>query len=307
MNEGLQQIRKLVGGVNPEQLRYVDCFIGEQIAVFMPQGGACFYALASLHSHPSYMFIFSFNDQTRLVVDGKTMALTPGRIFSLSPGIAHHELPSEFPPRYVAVFINGSFFDSQLSQYQVRRDIVFRGESHDAPSNFLSLLKEFMIEANSKAPGGDSVLHALSIEICHSIIRSMFGINPLHDRKVFRMEIGRAVEYIHSNLGRKINVEEMAEIANMSPSHFSRIFKEEIGKSPIDYLNQTRLNRAKKLLLAGDKSITEIALECGFGSSAYFSDRFFKKFKLTPSEYQKNLISKKNGGISKDGGPLGIR
>ena len=66
------------------------------------------------------------------------------------------------------------------------------------------------------------------------------------------------------------------------------------------------MKRAKKLLLAGDESITEIALECGFGSSAYFSDRFYKQFKLSPSEYQNSFKSKKESRISKDSSPLGI-
>jgi AraC-like DNA-binding protein len=300
MEEDLQRICTLVGEVSPEQLRYVDCFIGEQICLFMPQGGACFYALTPLHSHPSYMFILPFNDQVFLAIDEKTTAVTPGKIFLLSPGIKHHELPSDSPPRYVAVFIDRLFFESQLSQYQTGECVGLRGKFHDIPPNFLSLLKEFMAETNNKMPGSNSVLYALSIEICHSLIRSIFGIESLYNRETPRLEIGRSIEYIHSNLDRKITVEEMAKIAHMSLSHFSRIFKEETGKSPADYLNKVRLDRAKKLLLAGDKSITEIAIESGFGSSAYFSDRFFKKFKISPSEYQKNLISKKNSGISKD-------
>ncbi|MBI5587939.1 MAG: helix-turn-helix transcriptional regulator, partial [Deltaproteobacteria bacterium] len=102
----------------------------------------------------------------------------------------------------------------------------------------------------------------------------------------------------------KITVQDLAEIACMSQTHFTRVFKKELGKTPMEYLNRIRMERVKKLLLAGDKSITEIALECGFGSAAYLSASFRKTYRTSPSDYlktfKKGLIPKKNGWILKD-------
>ncbi|WML34372.1 AraC family transcriptional regulator [Clostridium sp. OS1-26] len=106
-----------------------------------------------------------------------------------------------------------------------------------------------------------------------------------------------AVTAMHSNLHKKITVEDLAKIANMSPSYYVRTFKKETGQSSIGYLNQIRLERVKRLLLEGDKAITEIALECGFSSSAYLSSSFYNKFKISPTDYR-NLLKK--GDISKD-------
>ena len=86
----------------------------------------------------------------------------------------------------------------------------------------------------------------------------------------------------------KITVGVLASVAHLSASHFARGFKEETGKAPMEYAHDLRLERAKKLLLAGDKSITEIALECGFNSPSYLSACFQKQYKMTPSEYRKN-------------------
>ena len=303
----LESIRRLVGQIDKEQLRYVDCFPGADIGLFMPVGGACFYALTPLHSHPSYMFILPFNDQTSLQIEGKTVTATPGRIFSLSPDIVHHELPSDSPPRYIAVFIGKEFFENQITPYPINKEVIFRGESYDMVPGLLTLLKRFMLESDNKVPGAGIVLNALSIEICHGIIRSIFDFALINDRISSRIEIDRVIEYLHSSLDKKITVEEMAKTARMSSSHFSRIFKKEIGKSPIDYLNQIRLERVKKLLLSGDKSITEIALECGFNSSAYLSACFYKKHKLSPTDYQrsmkKGLIPEKHGKILKNRSP----
>lgn len=304
MENDLDHIRNLLGATDKEQLRYVDCFIGEDIGLFMPVGGACFYALTPGHSHPSYMFILSFNDQTSLQVNGKVITSEPGKILAMSPCIEHHELPSCAPPRYIAVFIDKMFFEEQLGKYPVNLDIVFMGESYNIDRNIFTLLKRFMIEAENRVPGREAVLLALSLEICHSIIRSIFEFSPEHDRISSRMEIDRAVEYIHANSGKKLAVDEMAGIAHMSPSNFSRVFKKEMGRPPMDYLKQVRLERAKKLLLAGDRSITEIALECGFNSPAYLSACFYRQFNMSPTGYRKGLkkgvISKKDNRISKD-------
>jgi AraC-like DNA-binding protein len=293
----LKKISKLVGAITKEQLRYVDSFMEENIGIFMPVGGPCFYALTPMHSHPSYMFVLPFNDQTYINIDGKIITAKHGKLFALSPDIVHHECPSDYPPRYIAIFIDKGFFEKQLSRYPIKQDIVFHGESYDVTLNLLPLLKRFMIEADNKMSGSEAVLHGLGLEICHTIARGIFNFIPANDRISSRMEIDRVIEYLHSNLDKKITVEGMAKIAYMSPSHFARIFKQEIGKSSIDYLNQIRMERAKKLLLAGDKSITEIALECGFNSPSYLSACFYKKNKITPSEYQNTL---KNGSISKN-------
>ncbi|MBI5043364.1 MAG: helix-turn-helix transcriptional regulator [Nitrospirae bacterium] len=304
MKDELYKIRKLVGEITKDQLRYVDSFVAENIGLFMPVGGPCYYALTPLHSHPSYMFALPFNDQTSIKIDGKIITPMYGKIFAMSPNILHHELSSDSPPRYIVILIDKEFLEGQICQYPVTQAAIFRGESYDMAQDLLSLLKKFMIEADNKMAGSETVLNALSLEICHSIIRSIFNFVHKNDRISSRMEIDRVIEYLHSHLGEKITVEEMARIANMSSSHFSRVFKKEIRKTPIDYLSQIRIERAKKFLMAGDKSITEIALECGFNSSAYLSACFYKRYKISPSEYQKGLkkgsISKKDNRILKD-------
>ena len=296
MRQKIGAIRKLVGRVTEEQLRYVDCFAGEHIGLFMPVGGACFYALTPEHSHPAYMFLLHFDDRTSMKLGGKTITARHGKIFALPPGIAHQELPSDSPSRYIAILIEEVFFNKQLSLYPADPAIPIGGEFYDAASDLLPLLNKFMIEADNEMPGSEEVLHALAVEIAHVLIRGMAGCTPAHDRMSARVEIGRAVEYMHTNIGRKIVIDELAKAACMSPSHFSRVFKTETGKSPLDYLNGVRMERAKKLLKAGDKSITEIALECGFGSPAYLSASFRKEFKITPSGFRQAL---KKGGISK--------
>jgi len=299
----MESIRRLVGEVSAEDLRYVDCFPGDKAALFMPSCGACFYALTPRHSHPSYMFVLALNDATDISVGRTIIRGEPGRLFALSPGIEHHELPSDSPPRYIAILVDRDFFESRLSEYPVKRDAVFRGEYYDVRGDLLPILKRFMAEAADRPPGCRDMLVALSSEICHSIIRGMFGISPRGDRISARIEVDRAIEHMHANLSEKITLQDMARVAGMSPSHFSRVFKREAGEPPVQYLSRIRMERARRLLSSGDGSITEIALSCGFGSPAYLAGRFAKKFGLSPREFRESLgksqISKKRDRILK--------
>ncbi|MDD5772393.1 MAG: AraC family transcriptional regulator [bacterium] len=294
--EILKQVRGLVGPIIEEQLRYVDCFVTKNIGLFTPVGGACFYSLSLEHSYPSYMFVISFNDETKFKIYGKIISSVSGKLFCLSPDIPHHELPSEFPPRYIAIFVNKYFFKRQLAMYKVKQNIKFTGEFYPVNQQLLPLLRKFMIESDNKMQGSEIILHALNLEICHSMIRGIFNFAPEFDRISNRLEIDKAIEYLYSNLDKKITVEKLAKVACMSPSHFFRVFKKEIGQAPQDYLNKVRMKIIKNLLKASNKSITEIALDCGFGSSSYFSACFKKAFNITPSDYRKTFIK---GSISK--------
>ncbi len=295
MKHDLSKIQRLVGSVTTEQLRYVDCFVGEDVGLFMPVGGPCYYGTLPNHTHPAYMLTLPFNDQTFVDIGGKTIQARHGMIFALSPDIVHHELPSDYPPRYIAIFIVKEFFEEQLYQYPGDQGTVFHGDLYKAPAALLPLLKRFMIEADNKVPGAKAVLHAIGVEICHTIIREIIGVSQ-NDKVSSRIEIDTVIEHIHSHIDEKLTIADMADVAGMSPSSFSRTFKKEVGIPPAEYLIQIRLDRAKKLLLAGDKSITEIALECGFNSPAYLSASFHKRFNLTPSEY---LNGSRKGRISK--------
>lgn len=291
MKNQLSSIRRLVGEITKEQLRYIDYFVADEIALFMPVGGPCFYAITPEHTHRGYMFVLNFNEQVIVRLDGKKITGRPGKVFALSPDIPHQELFSESPPRYICILISKRFFKKHFLLYSRRKPVVFRGTFLDPGEGFPLLLKRFMIEADSRTAGANAVLGALGVEICHALIRAIVKTPAAQGQIADRVEVNRVIEYLHSHMDDKITIEVMASVAHLSPSHFFRVFKAETGKAPMVYVQDIRLERAKKLLLAGDKSITEIALDCGFGSSSYLSACFQKEYKMSPSDYQKGTRS----------------
>ena len=78
----------------------------------------------------------------------------------------------------------------------------------------------------------------------------------------------------------------MAQLLDMSPFHFSRLFKQSIGMTPHQYLSQQRVERAKQLLKKTDRLIIDIALECGFSSHSHLSKQFRQITGITPKAYR---------------------
>jgi AraC-like DNA-binding protein/ligand-binding sensor protein len=102
-----------------------------------------------------------------------------------------------------------------------------------------------------------------------------------------------ARKYIENKFKETVTVAEIATHVYMSESYFSHQFKEQVGISPVQYLNRYRIEKALQLLKKGTLSKTEIAFEAGFNTLTHFN-RIFKKFmKLSPSEYQKSRNGKK--------------
>lgn len=110
---------------------------------------------------------------------------------------------------------------------------------------------------------------------------------PVRIRHLKIQQLKPVLEYIEGNYSQPITLDTLSRIAGMSPKYFCRIFRTVIHRTPIDYLNYYRIEKACYLLETEDLSITEVAYHCGFNDSSYFI-RCFKKYKqITPTKYLK--------------------
>ena len=100
-----------------------------------------------------------------------------------------------------------------------------------------------------------------------------------------------AINYMQANLHTEISRDQVAEIACLSPSHFSRVIKQTYGQSFTDLLSKFRVDKAKELLMHTDKSLIQIAYDCGFNDQSYFTKVFQKYAAQTPGEYRRSRSS----------------
>lgn len=94
------------------------------------------------------------------------------------------------------------------------------------------------------------------------------------------------LSYIHTNYGQKITLDELAQVAYISKRECQRIFQASISKSPVEYIVEYRLEKAKESLRMTSLPIIEIALQTGFSNSPYFAKIFKQNTGMTPAEYR---------------------
>jgi len=97
----------------------------------------------------------------------------------------------------------------------------------------------------------------------------------------------KAMAFIHSHYKEPISRHDLADHVGLSERHLNRSFIQELGISPMTYLNRFRIQKARRLLEDGGKGITEIAMEIGFSSSGYFTRVFRDEVGISPSAYSK--------------------
>lgn len=100
-------------------------------------------------------------------------------------------------------------------------------------------------------------------------------------------DIGRALTYILDHITSEISLDALADYSHLSVSHFKQKFRDQMGISPRNFINQQKIEHAKALLLDGI-SITDVSMTLGFSSSSYFAFIFKKYTSFTPSEFIQN-------------------
>ncbi|MEO1255915.1 MAG: AraC family transcriptional regulator, partial [Bacteroidota bacterium] len=95
------------------------------------------------------------------------------------------------------------------------------------------------------------------------------------------------IQYIKDHLHESLCVSTLAEKAYMSEPTFHRVFRNEIGMSPIHFINQTRIKKATAMLSDPNIKMKEVFLTCGFSNPSYFNRTFKKIHGVSPKNYQR--------------------
>jgi len=127
-------------------------------------------------------------------------------------------------------------------------------------------------------------------ELCAWLVsmleRIMDAIKAQHHYPVGVL-LGMAMKYMQDHLQDELSRDEVAKVACLSPSHFSRMVKQAFGQSYTDLLSHLRVEKARELLVLTDKSLIQIGLESGFSDQSYFSKVFQKFTGRPPGEYRR--------------------
>lgn len=179
-------------------------------------------------------------------------------------------------------FISQVAIASEIDIHQI--ELVNRFGIYDAQMKWLgqSLLAEMQSNGLAGKLYTESLLSLLVIHLLRQ--HSAFGQALQIDQRQFSpSRLKQVLEYIHDHLGQNLSLADLANLANLSPSRFTRVFRQETGVSPHQYLIHARIERAKHLLRSGGEiSIGNIAHQVGFADQSHFTRHFKRIVGVTP-------------------------
>lgn len=248
-----------------------------------------------VHMHPYYEVFYLINGDCTFFIDHNIYRLNKGDLVIVPAGELHKSTYPEkgFSERYVLCFressldwlvdivgrelVNESLKMGVISIPEKRRDYVE------------ALLHKMLFESEGQDVLSPGFIKAGLIEFVLFMIRCQrFEQNIVKEMDVDNQLMQEIATYIYENYEKKITLDDMSVKFHISRSYLSKKFKAVTGFGFKEYLVNVRIKNACRLLLETNKSITDIAFECGFNDSNYFGDAFRHVKGVSPNKYRRN-------------------
>lgn len=239
------------------------------------------------HSHDSYAFGTIDDGAMRFWHGGAEHAAWPGDVFSINPGEVHDGRAGVAGGcRYRMLYVEGPAIEALVAADapSVRRGFALQGPVLRDPR-----CARRVRALHASLDGEDIEL----LEQQSRLLHFLFGMFSAYGRPRVaarnagdeRRCIARAKDYIAGRLGEPVRLTEIAADIGLSPYYFLRTFRRATGMPPHAYQNQLRLERARRLLRAGETP-AQVAAELGFADQSHLHRRFKAAFGVTPGQYR---------------------
>ena len=253
------------------------------------------------HWHNSFELIEVVEGKFYCNVDGSEFLINKGNICIINRGRLHHiytEDHNAFKCRKKTIIFNPDYFIKDQNIYEkyilplLEKDAFAHIQFNIKKGIGLdinTLMKEIEALEDEKPIGYELEEYSL----IYKVIRYLYlayqsSKQTIHTAYDANVQIQRNMtSFIHEHFGSKIGLEDIAEAGQVSKSTCIRLFHKYTGKSPIDFLNNYRLQMSAEKLVTTSEQITEIAYACGFGQPSYFNRLFLKEYNMTPNQYRK--------------------
>ena len=241
------------------------------------------------HYHEDVEMVFVECGRFELFINNQIYELFEGDVVFVNSFVPHKTLTHIGNRKLLLQFKHNLFSSEQMLMplFPKKNDFaIFRKDSEQNKSLtfcFEKLSREFEDQKKSYT----SFIKASFYEILAVLYRFEILDNP--EEISLPPECERflpALQYVYDNIAFPVSLGEISDMLNIDRSYFCRLFKKTMNMSFMEYVYILRLNKAEELLLHSDMPITEIAIESGFSSPAYFTKIFKEKKGYTPSFYK---------------------
>lgn len=261
-------------------------------------------------SSPFTRLYYVTKGTANVILPDGILRLSPGNMY-LVPAFARHsnECHGEFEHYYIHIYeelhSNSGFLDYFLFPHEIPAGdyelYLFRRlceinpsiRLHNSdPSSYDSYNN--LIKYIAQTRHGDMSDRVESRGILYQLMARFFKLaKPKYAVRDSRIK--KSLEYINTNLQKNIRVDDLSGILCLSRDHFIRLFKNEMGVTPVQYINGKKIEKAQLLLVTENMSIKEIAYMLSFEDNSYFNRLFKKIVGVTPLEYRKGMKGTLNG------------
>lgn len=191
----------------------------------------------------------------------------------------------QLSPALVAKVAEEAF---DLDPSRVHFPVLYYDQSSPEVINTLTALRNELLHGE---PGGRLCAESLANVLVVQLIRQMSNRQGLQGTirgsggRLPRHVLREVEEYIHAHLDKKIALADLAGVANLSEFHFARLFKQTTGLPPHQFVIHRRIECAKRLIVAGRLSLSQIAIEVGFSDQSQLNRHFKRIVGVTPKQF----------------------
>ena len=234
--------------------------------------------------HKDIELDFIISGEVQVYLDDKPIAASTGDIVCVNPYVIHRFVPIGTARAGILMINTGFLTKNDIDITKVRLDEIIK-DPHVA-----ELYRDIMTEHSREQELSEAAIRAdilrLIVFVCRNYSRSDSTVQELSDLRSFGRSFeytSRAIDYVNANFRRKLSLDEISAAAGTSKYHFLRTFKKVTGYTVTDYINKVRCEYARSLLVSGEYSVKETALQSGFDNLSHFTNTFKKHVGLLPS------------------------
>jgi len=233
--------------------------------------------------------------QWKASMDGQMQPLktVPGDIWINPPGnpFTHHI--SE-PCFFIILAIEEDVLLQAANLLSRKKDLKFLNNYNVRDGGLKNMVELFYHEVESNGKGGKDHLQSLISLLANYYVNNYSNAvnlqnSTLNTSKISPLEFEKVDQFIEDNLDQPITIDKLAEMLNYSKYYFLREFKKFSGNTPLQYILEKKMRRAKELLSEPSNTIASITFDLGFNDQSYFTNVFKSHFGITPGQYRKDL------------------
>jgi AraC-like DNA-binding protein len=231
--------------------------------------------------------VFVTGGKGSIITEKKRYQVKEGMLFYICPNVLHSiEIDAEEPICFLSVHFSYAHVSFNDSKWAIRDEVEML-PLHSAQElkdyyHIDDIFRKLVDSWNAKLPGYEFITKTLFQQLLIAIFQNIRKQNQNYSTS---LKVEKIIKYMHHNINNRVTLTELSEMVQLSSTYLSRAFKETTGYSVIEFFNKIKIDKAKELIIEGNKRVKDVAQALGFTDEFYFS-RIFKRMEgISPSEY----------------------